>query len=93
MTRLRDELAVAMDFANRVLQRETTKREQVAQTKALWERRFALVDLKRKFPALGSREDEELFQDRERVPKRIKTDFSRYVLSLRSNRTVASSVV
>ncbi|KAF7800350.1 hypothetical protein EIP86_011600 [Pleurotus ostreatoroseus] len=88
MIRLQGELAVAMDLANRVLQRETTKRDQAAQTKALWERRFALVDLKRKFPALGSREDEELFQDRERVPKRIKTDFSsgRLPLKLRTPR-------
>ena len=57
---------------------ETTKREQVVQTKALWEQSFALVDLNRKFPTLGSGEDEDPFQDRERVPKSIKTDFSRY---------------
>ena len=37
MIRLQSELAVAMDPANWILQRETTKREQVAQMKALWE--------------------------------------------------------
>ena len=74
MIRLQAELATAMDLANRVLQRETIKREQATQSRSMWEKRFALVDLKRKFPTLGSKEDEELFQDRERVPKRIKTD-------------------
>ncbi|KAF7798750.1 hypothetical protein EIP86_009975 [Pleurotus ostreatoroseus] len=54
----------------------------------MWERWFALVDLKRKFPSLGSREDEELFQDRGRMPKKIKTNFSsgRLPLKLRTPR-------
>lgn len=74
MIRLQSELATAMDLANRVLQREAVKREHATRTSAMWEKRFALADLKRKFPALGGREDEELFLDRERVPKRIKTN-------------------
>lgn len=77
-----------MDLANRVLQRETVKREHISQTKAMWEKRFALVDLKRKFPTLGTKEDEELFQDRERVPKKIKTDFSKCVLPVYCIRSV-----
>ena len=79
MMRLQSELATAMDLANRVLQREAVKREQASQTKAMWEKRFALVDLKRKFPALGTKEDEELYQDRERIPKKIKTDLPKCV--------------
>ncbi|KAJ3545110.1 hypothetical protein NM688_g5664 [Phlebia brevispora] len=41
---------------------EAVKREHVTQTKAMWEKRLALVD-----------EDKKLFQVRERVPKRIET--------------------
>ena len=93
MIRLRGELAVAMDLANRVLQRKATNREQATQMKAVWERRSALVDLKRESPMLGSREDKELFQDREQAPRRIKSDFSRYVPLLRLGRVVDSSVV
>ena len=90
MVRLQTELATAMDLANRVLQREAVKREHTTQTKSMWEKRFALVDLKRKFPALGGKEDEELFQDRERVTKKIKTDVAKWVVVMSSS--VRSSV-
>ncbi|KAJ3535358.1 hypothetical protein NM688_g6989 [Phlebia brevispora] len=79
MIRLQSALATAMDLANCVSQREAVKREYVTQTKAMWEKHFALVDLKWKFPSFGGKEDEELFQDRERVPKRIKTEISKYI--------------
>ena len=79
MIRLQSELATAMDLAKGVLQREALKRDVVTQGKGMWERRFALVDVKRKFPSLGTKEDEDLFQDKERAPKKIKTDVARYV--------------
>ncbi|KZP22575.1 hypothetical protein FIBSPDRAFT_952694 [Athelia psychrophila] len=40
----------------------------------VWDKRLALVDLKHKFPTLGAKEDEELLHNKERIPKRIKTD-------------------
>lgn len=76
MIRLQSELATAMELANSALQREGLKREFASHGKSVWESRFALVDLKRKFPALGAKEDEELFHDKERVPKKIRTDTS-----------------
>lgn len=63
-----------MDLAKSVLQRETCKQDFAANSKAVWDARFNLVDLKRKFPTLGSKEDDELFHDKERVPKRPKTE-------------------
>ncbi|PSR71467.1 hypothetical protein PHLCEN_2v12734 [Hermanssonia centrifuga] len=85
MIRLQSELASAMDLAKGIVRREVSKRDLAVQTSSVWEKRFALVDLKRKFPSLGTKEDEELFQDRERVPKRIKTEASgRLPLKLRT---------
>ncbi len=82
MIRLQSELASAMDLAKGIVRREVAKRDLVVQTSSVWEKRFALVDLKRKFPSLGTKEDEELFQDRERVPNRIKTEASGCVFTL-----------
>jgi hypothetical protein len=36
----------------------------------VWEKRVAVADMKRKFPTLGIKEDEELLHDKERVLKR-----------------------
>ena len=76
MIRLQTELATAMELANNALQREGLKREFASHGKNVWESRFGLVDLKRKFPALGVKEDDELFHDKERVPKKIKVETS-----------------
>ncbi|GJE91699.1 enhancer of polycomb-like domain-containing protein [Phanerochaete sordida] len=76
MIRLQSELTSAMELATSVLQRESLKRETAKHGSSVWESRFTLIDLKRKFPTLGAKEDEELFYDRERVPKKIKTDMS-----------------
>lgn len=64
-----------------MLNRETLKRDAARQSQNVWDKRLALVDLKRKFPSLGAKEDEELLHDKERIPKRIKTDsaFAGYV--------------
>ena len=74
MSRLQTELDTALELAKNVLQREELKQELAAHTKNVWESRFSFIDLKRKFPSFGSKEDEELFHDKERVPKRIKVD-------------------
>ena len=79
MIRLQSELSTAMSLANEVLSREKIKQQVALEGKGMWQKRFVLVDMKRKFPTLGTKEDEELFQDRERVPKKIKTDISGYV--------------
>lgn len=79
MIRLQTELATAMELAKGVLQRENVKRDAAIQGKNMWEKRFVVVDMKRKFPILGTKEDEELFQDRERVPKKAKADVPGYV--------------
>ena len=74
MIRLQTELSTAFELAANVNQRETLKRDLMIHSASVWESRLALVDLKRKFPALGSKDDEELFYDKERVPKKPKTD-------------------
>lgn len=40
------------------------------QSKEVWDRRLALVDLKRKFPSLGDKGDEDLLIDKEKPVKR-----------------------
>lgn len=78
LLRLQSELLSSLDLAKTVLTRETMKRDVAHQAQNVWEKRLTLVDLKRKFPALGAKEDEELLHDKERVPKRLKMD-SAYV--------------
>lgn len=78
MLRLQAELTMSIDLAKCVLQREQLKREASVQGQAVWERRLALVELKRKFPSLGTKEDEELFFDKERIAKKPKIEPPRY---------------
>lgn len=80
MTRLQSELTTAFDLANSVLRREVLKRDAVAHGSAVWDKRCNFVDLKRRFPGLGTKEDEELFHDKERVVKKPKTEIA-YVQS------------
>jgi hypothetical protein len=79
MIRLRDEMAIAMDLAERIISRETNKKEVVRQSQVLWDKRAAFVDLKRKFPAFGSSEDDGLLVDKER-PKRPRQTEAGYVV-------------
>ena len=65
-----------MVLASDVKDRELKKQEIGVAGQAVWETRFTLIDLKRKYPALGTKEDEELLHDKERVPKKAKTDSS-----------------
>jgi enhancer of polycomb-like protein len=81
LLRLQAELAVSLELAQCVLSRENVKKEVARQTENVWERRLAILELKRKFPALGDKADEELLQDKERVPKIPKTDGLSYVSS------------
>jgi hypothetical protein len=74
LLRLQFELLSSLDLAKNVLNREPVKREAAHQAQNVWEKRLSLVELKRKFPSLGVKEDEELLHDKERVPKRPRTD-------------------
>ena len=84
MVRLKGELAVALELANSVLQRETIKRDAAAHAHAVWDKRFAFAELKRKFPTLSSKDEEELLYDRERVVKRPKLEPTGFVNSCAS---------
>ena len=70
LLRLKQELATAAELVTSVLKREQLKREAAQQAKAVWEKREDLASLKRKFPSLlNTKEDEELFYDKEKVKR------------------------
>ncbi|KAF7370853.1 Enhancer of polycomb-like protein [Mycena sanguinolenta] len=70
LLRLQGEFAYPLDLAKAVLAREGLKQESARQAQNVWEKRMAVVDLKRKFPSLGDRTDDELLIDKERPPKK-----------------------
>ena len=72
LSRLRTEIGQAMELARNVMAREVHKKEAYLEARSVWERRQAFVDLKRKFPTLGGREEEDLLFDKERIPKKPK---------------------
>lgn len=74
LLRLKHDLERALLIASDVKDRELKKRESAVIGQTVWDKRFALVDLKRKFPTLGTKEDEELLHDKERIPKKAKTE-------------------
>ncbi|KAI0722168.1 enhancer of polycomb-like-domain-containing protein [Cerioporus squamosus] len=86
MVRLQNELATALDIVRLVHQRENCKRESFAANHKVWDKRVPVADLKRLHPSLGSKEDDELFLDRERPPKKQKTESGRPSLKLRHPR-------
>ncbi|KAK0441186.1 enhancer of polycomb-like-domain-containing protein [Desarmillaria tabescens] len=67
---LSKQLADPLDIANRVLEREKHKMASIQLHKTVWERRLALVELKRKNPTLGDRTDTELLVDKEKPVKK-----------------------
>ncbi|KAF5375868.1 hypothetical protein D9615_008245 [Tricholomella constricta] len=69
LIRLQAELTYPLELAKMLLERETRKKESAQQTQQVWEKRLGLVDLKRKYPALGDRGDEELLVDKEKPKK------------------------
>ncbi|KAI0315040.1 enhancer of polycomb-like-domain-containing protein [Amylostereum chailletii] len=72
LLRLQQELASTQELSRKLCLREVVKREWAQSARAVWEMRDEFVTLKRKFPGLGAKEDEELLHDKERVPKRPK---------------------
>ncbi|KAF8647382.1 hypothetical protein AX16_006754 [Volvariella volvacea WC 439] len=76
--RLQAELSRPLELAQMILNRESMKKELMQQAQTIWEKRLAFVDLKRKYPSLGDKGDEELLVDKERPAK--KSEISRIKL-------------
>jgi hypothetical protein len=74
LVRLQSELSVSLELAKFVVEREKLKKESAKQSQNVWEKRLNVAELKRKFPSLGDKGDEELLQDKERAPKIPKMD-------------------
>lgn len=74
LLRLQLELAQASELAKYLLARENLQKENAQQTMQVWEKRIEFADLKRKFPSLSTKEDEELLHDKERVVKKPKIE-------------------
>ena len=70
LARLQAEFAFPLELAKSILVRESLKKESANQSQAIWEKRLAFADLKRKFPTLHDKADEELLVDKERPSKR-----------------------
>lgn len=71
LTRLQAELSYPLELAKLILNRESTKKDCAQQAQGVWEKRQALVDLKRVYPAIFSdKADEELLVDKERPVKK-----------------------
>jgi enhancer of polycomb-like protein len=70
LARLQMELSYPLELAKTILTRESLKKECALQSQGVWEKRLAFADLKRKFPTLHDKVDEELLVDKERPTKR-----------------------
>ncbi|KAH9852530.1 enhancer of polycomb-like-domain-containing protein [Lenzites betulinus] len=77
LVRLQSELGTTLDLVRLVHQREVSKREAQSQNQLLWDKRHILTDLKRARPSLSTKEDEVLFLDREKPPKKLKVEGNR----------------
>ncbi|KAG1758564.1 enhancer of polycomb-like-domain-containing protein [Suillus occidentalis] len=77
LLRLQNELTQGLELAKALLCRENLKRDYTQQTLQVWDKRFEFAELKRKFPSLGTKEDEELLLDKERVAKKPKVETNR----------------
>jgi enhancer of polycomb-like protein len=64
------EFSYPLELAKAILTRESLKKESAMQSQGVWEKRLAFADLKRKFPMLHDKMDEELLVDKERPTKR-----------------------
>ena len=78
MVRLQNEIGTALDIVRLVQQREILKKDSHMHGRNLWEKRQTLADLKRAHPSLGTKEDDKLFLDKEKPPKKPKVE-ARYV--------------
>jgi enhancer of polycomb-like protein len=77
--RLQNELSQSLALAEAVVLRERAKLDCAREAQNVWEKRLRVVDLKRKFPTLGEKADEELLQDKERPPKVPRVDTTSWV--------------
>ncbi|KAL4080474.1 enhancer of polycomb-like-domain-containing protein [Scleroderma citrinum] len=82
--RLQVELAQAHELAKSLLERENLKKENATQVMQVWDKRLQFTELKRKFPSLNSKDDDELLHDKERVVKKPKTEPVGRILKLRA---------
>lgn len=80
LARLQNELSYPLEMAKALFAREIMKKETLHNARAVWEKRMTIVDLKRKFPMLGDKADEELLYDKERVVKKPKLETPRLKL-------------
>ena len=60
------------------LQHENLKKENMQQVVQVWEKRLEFTELKCKFPALGTEEDEELLFKKEWVIKKLRVELTKY---------------
>lgn len=74
LLRLQSELAQSLELAKTLLARENLKKENAQQVVQVWDKRLEFAELKRKFPALGTKEDEELLYEKERVAKKPRVE-------------------
>ncbi|KAF9221104.1 hypothetical protein BS17DRAFT_797325 [Gyrodon lividus] len=74
LLRLQLELAQSLELAKTLLARENLKKENAQQAVQVWEKRLEFVELKRKYPSLGTKEEEELLHDKERVAKKPRVE-------------------
>ncbi|KAF9264627.1 hypothetical protein L218DRAFT_234186 [Marasmius fiardii PR-910] len=70
LARLQAEFAFPVELAKCILDREQLKRESARQAQHIWEERMQLVELRRRYPILADKMDEELLIDRERPSKK-----------------------
>lgn len=73
LARLQMEFHYPLEIAKLILSRETVKKEVAQQAQIVWEKRLAFADLKRKFPTLNDKLDEELLVDKDRPVKKPDT--------------------
>ncbi|KAK2462409.1 hypothetical protein APHAL10511_005715 [Amanita phalloides] len=83
LARLNLEFQYPLELAKAILTRETVKKELAQESQVVWEKRSAFVNLKRKLPSFGDKNDEELLIDKERPVKKLET--ARVPLKLRTS--------
>ncbi|KAH0835627.1 enhancer of polycomb-like-domain-containing protein [Lanmaoa asiatica] len=83
LLRLQSELAQSLELAKILVTREILKKENGQQVVQVWEKRLEFAELKRKFPALGNKEDEELLHEKERVAKKPRVESTNRITGLK----------
>ncbi|KAI9463887.1 enhancer of polycomb-like-domain-containing protein [Boletus coccyginus] len=83
LLRLQSELAQSLELAKTLVVREGLKKENVQQVVQVWEKRLEFTELKRKFPTLGIKEDEELLHEKERVIKKPRVESTSRITGLK----------